>query len=93
MITVRNYTETDVQDVGCLITDTYAEFNLAFTSSDNQSLMLGLFRHAHSSDEAHQSAIAGIPPSCSNPRDHLPDPTARERGLLTHSLHVFLGSR
>ena len=60
MIKIRNYTENDSQEVGCLIADTYSEFNLSFASSENQSLMLGPFRYARSSDPAHQAAIADI---------------------------------
>jgi predicted N-acetyltransferase YhbS len=60
MITIRNYNAEDSVAVGQLIADTYAEFNLAFASPDNRALMMGPFRHAHSADEAHQSAIANI---------------------------------
>ena len=60
MITIRNYTENDTQEVGRLIADTYFEFNLSFASPEDRNLMLGPFRHAHSSDEAHRKAIIEI---------------------------------
>jgi putative acetyltransferase len=60
MITIRNYTENDAEEVGRLIADTYAEFNLSFASPEDRNLMLGPFRHAHSSDDVHQKAIAEI---------------------------------
>lgn len=60
MITIRNYTEKDSEKVGWLIADTYAEFNLAFASPVDQALMLGPFRHAHSTDEQHRQAIAQV---------------------------------
>ncbi|MBN1669124.1 MAG: GNAT family N-acetyltransferase [Anaerolineales bacterium] len=60
MITIRNYTEKDAPEVGRLIADTYSEFNLAFASPQEHDLMLGPFRHAHSTDEAHRDAIRQI---------------------------------
>ena len=60
MITIRNYTENDAEDVGRLIADTYSEFNLSFASPEDRNLMLGPFRHAHSSDEVHRKAIIEI---------------------------------
>lgn len=57
-ITIRDCTEKDLGEVGRLIAETYAEFNLAFASSEERALMLGPFRHAHSADEAHHCEIA-----------------------------------
>jgi GNAT superfamily N-acetyltransferase len=59
-IKIRNYTESDSREIGCLIADTYRTFNLSFASVEDQSLMLGPFRHARSQDPAHQVAIAEI---------------------------------
>ena len=60
MITIRNYTDNDAEEVGRLIADTYSEFNLSFASPEDRNLMLGPFRHAHSSNEAHRKAIIEI---------------------------------
>jgi len=60
MITIRNYTENDAEEVGRLIADTYSEFNLSFASPEDRNLMLGPFRYAHSSDEVHRKGIAEI---------------------------------
>jgi predicted N-acetyltransferase YhbS len=60
MITIRNYEESDSEEVGRLIADTYAEFNLSFASPEDQALMLGPFRHAYSSEKTHQIAIAEV---------------------------------
>jgi len=60
MITIRNYIERDAQKVGQLIADTYAEFNLAFASPEDRSLMLGPFRHAWSSDNVHRQDISQV---------------------------------
>jgi GNAT superfamily N-acetyltransferase len=60
MISIRNFTQSDSKEIGRLIADTYSEFNLAFASPQQKTLMLGPFRHAHSADEAHQSAIADV---------------------------------
>ena len=60
MIAIRNYTENDAEDVGRLIADTYSEFNLSFASQEDRNLMLGPFRYAHSSDDAHRKAIIEI---------------------------------
>ena len=60
MITICNYTESDAEEVGRLIADTYSEFNLSFASPEDRNLMLGPFRHAWSSDASHQKAIVEI---------------------------------
>ena len=51
---------TGCRKIGRLIADTYAEFNLNFASPEDQTLMLGPFRHARSKDEEYQKAIAEI---------------------------------
>jgi len=60
MTIIRYYTENDAEEVGRLIADTYSEFNLSFASPEDRDLMLGPFRHAHSSDETHRKAIVEI---------------------------------
>jgi len=60
MITIRNYTENDAEEIGRLIADTYTEFNLSFASPEDRNLMLGPFCHAHSSDESHRKGIVEI---------------------------------
>jgi GNAT superfamily N-acetyltransferase len=61
MVTIRNYNEeTDAQVVGVLIAETYRKYNLDFASPDEQQKLLGPFRHAGSSDQAHQESIALI---------------------------------
>ena len=60
MITIRNYTDNDAEDVGRLIADTYSEFNLSFASPEDRKLMLGPFRYSYSSDEVHRKAIIEI---------------------------------
>ncbi len=60
MITIRNYTKNDSQEVGRLIADTYREFNLSFASLEEQTLLLGPFRHARSAEIGHQKAITKI---------------------------------
>jgi predicted N-acetyltransferase YhbS len=60
MITIRDYTESDAPEVGRLISDTYSEFNLFFATPEERDLMLGPFRHARSTDAAHQQAIVDI---------------------------------
>jgi GNAT superfamily N-acetyltransferase len=60
MIQIRNYDLDDALKVGRLIADTYAEFNLSFAAPEDQSLMLGPFRHAWSDESAHRESIAEI---------------------------------
>ena len=60
MINIRNYSENDAEEIGQLIADTYSEFNLSFASPEDRNLMLGPFRYAHSSDDAHRKAIIEI---------------------------------
>jgi GNAT superfamily N-acetyltransferase len=57
MITISNYTESDAEEVGRLIADTYSEFNLSFASPQERALFLGPFHHAGSSEEAHKKEI------------------------------------
>jgi GNAT superfamily N-acetyltransferase len=60
MISIRHYRESDAVGVGELIADTYSEFNLSFASPEERELLLGPFRHARSTEEAHQKAIAEV---------------------------------
>ena len=60
MISIRDYCESDAESVGRLIADTYAAFNLAHVSPEERDLFLGPFRHARSSERAHQEAIARV---------------------------------
>ena len=59
-LTIREYRESDAQEVGRLIADTYAQFNLSFASPESRDRLLGPFRHAYSLDKAHQEAIARV---------------------------------
>jgi GNAT superfamily N-acetyltransferase len=58
MITIRNYNQDDAVQVGLLIADTYREFNLDFAAPADIPALLGPFRHARSTDEAHRREIA-----------------------------------
>ncbi len=58
MISIRTYRESDAENVGRLIADTYGDFNLDFASPDEKQKLLGPFQHARSTDEAHRAAIA-----------------------------------
>jgi GNAT superfamily N-acetyltransferase len=61
MVIIRDYIEeNDAQPVGVLIADTYRKFNLDFASPAEQEKLLGPFRHAGSTDPAHQEAITRI---------------------------------
>jgi GNAT superfamily N-acetyltransferase len=58
--TIRDYHNKDARQVGILIADTYAEFNLSFASPEERSLFLGPFQQARSSLEAHQKDISRV---------------------------------
>ena len=60
MISIRNYSESDVESVGKLIADTYSEFNLSFVSAEELGLFLGPFRYARSQEKVHQEAISQV---------------------------------
>ena len=60
MGTIRNYHHEDASQVGILIADTYAEFNLSFASTEERCLFLGPFQHARSPLETHQKDIARV---------------------------------
>ncbi len=60
MTTIRPYRESDTEEVGRLIAETYARFNLGFADADQRGLLLGPFRHAGSPDPAHRAAIARV---------------------------------
>jgi len=58
MTTIRDYRESDSITVGCLIADTYGEFNLAFATPEERDKLLGPFAFARSLEATHQEAIA-----------------------------------
>jgi GNAT superfamily N-acetyltransferase len=60
MITLRRYRESDAENVGKLIADTYSEFNLSYASPEERALLLGPFQHARSPEKAHREAIAQV---------------------------------
>jgi len=60
MITIRTYEESDAQNVGRLIADTYSEFNLSFASPEELAACLGPFQFARSQERSHQEAIARL---------------------------------
>lgn len=60
MITIRNYHESDAENVGRLIADTYSEFNLSHLPPEEIDRFLGPFRHARSLEKAHQEAIKDV---------------------------------
>ena len=60
MITIRNYLESDAENVSKLIADTYREFNLSFVPTEELGLFLGPFRFARSQEQSHQDAIARV---------------------------------
>ncbi len=60
MIAIRNYTQNDAEEVGRLIAKTYRDINLSFASPEDRGPYLGPFRHAWSSEKAHQDAIVNI---------------------------------
>lgn len=57
-IRIRCYREADAPEVGRLIADTFAEFNLSSVTDEQRALLLGPFVHARSAEQAHQEAIA-----------------------------------
>ena len=56
--TIRPYQESDAQNVGVLIADTYSRFNLSEFSDAQRDEMLGPFLHARSAEPSHRRAIA-----------------------------------
>ena len=60
MLIIREYCESDSNDVGILIADTYREFNLAFAPSEKRNAFLGPFQYARSPEKVHQEAIASV---------------------------------
>jgi len=60
MITIRRYRESDAENVGKLIADTYSEFNLSYASPEERALLLGPFQQARSPEKAHREAIAQV---------------------------------
>ena len=60
MFIIRPYKESDAQQVGILIADTYKKFNLSELTSEQQNAMLGPFLHAYSTEPSHQQRIAEV---------------------------------
>jgi len=60
---IRDYRDSDAQEVGGLIADTFSEFNLSSTSDAERASLMGPFLYARSPDEGHRAAIAGAIPS------------------------------
>jgi GNAT superfamily N-acetyltransferase len=58
MITIRNYQDSDAENVGQLIADTYSQFNLSFLPPAERGPFLGPFQYARSTEQAHREAIA-----------------------------------
>jgi len=60
MLTIRPYRESDADNVGRLIADTYGRFNLSFATPEELGKLLGPFRHAWSVEPAHREAVAQV---------------------------------
>jgi GNAT superfamily N-acetyltransferase len=60
MIAIRHYRQSDAEQVGQLIADTYREYNLSFASPADQNKLLGPFQYAESSEQEHRHAIAQV---------------------------------
>ena len=60
MFTIRPYRESDAENVGRLIADTYSRFNLSFATPEELGKLLGPFQHAWSPEPAHREAIARV---------------------------------
>jgi GNAT superfamily N-acetyltransferase len=61
MINIRNYLEeTDADQVGSLIAETYRKYNLDFASAEEQQKLLGPFRYAGSTEPSHRDEIARV---------------------------------
>lgn len=60
MVTIRPYSEADAVEVGRLIAETYAHYNLAFAGPEALSRLLGPFQHAWSTEDAHRAGIARV---------------------------------
>lgn len=58
MVIVRSYKEDDAYAVGCLIADTYGEYNLDFVPPQERGPFLGPFQHARSQDPAQRARVA-----------------------------------
>jgi GNAT superfamily N-acetyltransferase len=58
MIWIRNYQPEDAKAVGCLIADTYSEYNLSFATPEELVKLLGPFWFARSEQLDHRQAIA-----------------------------------
>jgi GNAT superfamily N-acetyltransferase len=60
MIIIREYRESDANQVGLLIANTYSTFNLSFAAPEEIGAFLGPFQHANSLEKSHQEEIARV---------------------------------
>ncbi len=60
MIVIREYRESDANQVGILIANTYSTFNLSFVAPEEIGAFLGPFQHANSLEKSHQEEIARV---------------------------------
>ena len=61
MVIIRNYQEeTDADQVGLLIAETYRKYNLDFASAEEQQKLLGPFRNAGSPVQSHRDEITEV---------------------------------
>jgi GNAT superfamily N-acetyltransferase len=60
MTCIRRCADEDAFAVGILIAETFRAFNLSYAPPAEQELLLGPFRHARSSDDAHRQAVAEL---------------------------------
>lgn len=58
LIHIRRYRDSDAQEVGRLIADTFRTYNLSTVPDAERELLLGPFRHARSPEEEHRAAIS-----------------------------------
>jgi len=59
-IRIRPYRESDAVEVGLLIAETFRRFNLYHATPEEQSKLLGPFRHAGSENPDHRRAVADV---------------------------------
>ena len=58
IFTIRRYQETDADQVGVLIAQTYGNYNLSAVSPEKRTSMLGPFAFANSPDPEHKETIS-----------------------------------
>lgn len=59
-VVIREFQDGDTIPAGRLIADTYSTYNLSFATPEARARLLGPFRHAYSTAEAHQEAITKV---------------------------------